>query len=178
MVWVWNMALLIRHEKRSAAQVDSWFSHMHMWHALMAWDDSWSTTFRLHQLRPTEIWCYNRRLEGRIACVLSNSHAYVHIYILWIPEEALAVRSKKTKPAKKKNWTKMIIYIYTFSKGLVLLRRTNMMEPCCQTTGPIELDIGRSVYCNSNKFDRKIFYNASWAFWHVLCDCGPTHDAS
>ena len=81
-LWVWNMALLRRQKERSAVESDSWLSHIKLWNAFQDWVDSGMTTVRLHQLRPTEIWFYNWRFEGRIASILSASHDYVIIFMM------------------------------------------------------------------------------------------------
>ena len=82
MFWVWNMALLRRQEERSAAQFDSLFCHVNLSNTFRDWYDAISTTVKLHQLWPTEIRCYNWRLEGRIGSVFITSHAYVRIFMM------------------------------------------------------------------------------------------------
>ena len=75
----------------------------------------------------------------------------------------------------------MIINISMLFKGLGLLRRTNMMEPCWLTS------VGRG-WSNSAFRHRAtpwvrtsteiLFYDAVWTIRHVNCVCGATHDRS
>ena len=58
------------------------FFHVNLLNTFQDWVDLGLTTVRIHQLRPTEMWCYNWRLEDRIASFFSPSHDYVIMFVM------------------------------------------------------------------------------------------------